>query len=77
MLGHSCGAAGPPIGPLLGAGALLACALAAWLAGSPHGPTPNLGRELSVRLIRLGAGIFALAIGFQMLATLLIPPCVA
>ncbi|MEH3121357.1 MAG: hypothetical protein PGN16_05135 [Sphingomonas phyllosphaerae] len=60
-----------------GAASLIVCALAAWLAW----PLARRGGDLlaTLWLARLAlalAGIFALAIAFQTLAILLVPPCV-
>lgn len=58
-------------GPVLGVFALLLCGVAAWLArAAPPQAYGWLGR-----LAQLGAGLFALAIAFQLLATLIVPPC--
>ena len=76
-LRQDCIAASFPAGPLLGAGALLLCAVAALLAGSGQAAVLSPGRRLVSHLSRGSAAIFALAIGFQTLATILIPPCVA
>ncbi len=68
------------VGPsaLGGAFALLACAVAAWLAlgvrrdePSPPGRTDAVLRIVAM----LGAGVFALAIAFQTLAVLIVPSC--
>lgn len=74
-----CAAVGAWLGPLWGAVSLLLC-LAAVLIARPlaravadPGPPP---RAWLARLAMLGAGIFALAIAFQTLATLIVPPCV-
>jgi hypothetical protein len=77
ILRHNCGAAGLPMGPLLGVAALIACAVAFVLANRGRASVPNPGRRFAVGLMRGSAVIFALAIGFQTLATALIPPCVA
>jgi hypothetical protein len=59
-------------GPVLGVIALALCAAAAWLAR----PAPPKVHGWLARIARLGAGVFALAIGFQLLATLIVPSCV-
>jgi hypothetical protein len=74
-----CGAGGPPLGPLWGGAGLLLCIVALWLAW-PAGTRPiRADRPVSTfiaRMAMLGAGVFALAILFQTLATLIVPPCV-
>lgn len=60
-----------------GVASLAACALAAWLAR----PLARRGGDLLAvlwlaRLALVLAGIFALAIAFQMLAILVVPACV-
>lgn len=59
-------------GPLLGVVALLLCGVAAWLARW----APPVAYGWLARIARLGAGLFALAIAFQLLATVIVPPCV-
>ncbi|MDR6787144.1 putative Co/Zn/Cd cation transporter (cation efflux family) [Sphingomonas sp. BE138] len=64
-------------GLVWGAASLVACALAAWLAR----PLARRGGDLLAtswlaRLALVLAGIFAVAIAFQTLAILLVPPCV-
>jgi hypothetical protein len=79
-LRNLCAAGGPPIGPLCGVGALFACAVAWWLAWQTAGRSPKFTNPLALfasRIALLGDVIFALAIGFQTLATLIIPPCVS
>lgn len=66
------------IGPIWGVGAFLACFLA--LAASHRAIEDRTRREGSTgrwmgRVASLGAGVFALAILFQTLATLIVPPC--
>jgi hypothetical protein len=69
-----CAAAGPPVGPVWGVLSLALCAGAAWFARPNANQTPS-DRFLS-RLVLLAAGLFSLAILYQLLATLIIPPCV-
>jgi hypothetical protein len=75
-----CRAGGPPIGVLWGVGSLILCALAAWLAW-PATRSSGLEVQHASRFLALlaliGAGLFALAVFFQTLATLVVPPCVA
>lgn len=59
-------------GPVMGVIALLLCGVAVWLARAAP-PKPYGWLAL---MARLGAGLFALAIAFQLLATLIVPPCV-
>ncbi|WP_137787803.1 hypothetical protein [Sphingomonas sp. 3P27F8] len=68
-----CGAAGPPLGPLWGAVSVAACGSAAWLATRARvdGDSARFVR----RAAQLAAGLFAVAIAFQTLATLIVPPC--
>ncbi len=75
----TCHAGGPPIGPIWGAISLIFCAFSAWLAWPAQHWSPLEGREVLrflARLAMIGAGLFALAIGFQLAATLIIPPCI-
>jgi hypothetical protein len=69
----SCDTAGMPVGTLWGLTSIALCGAAAWLAR----PSPSLSatERFIARIIQLGAGLFALAIGFQTLATLIVPPC--
>lgn len=59
-------------GPVLGVLALILCGVATWLA---RGAPPRVYGWLG-RIARFGAIPFALAIAFQLLATLIVPPCV-
>jgi hypothetical protein len=68
----ACGSVGTWLGPTWGGASLAACALAAWLAR----PLPPRTYGWLARIARLGAGLFALAIAFQLLATLIVPSCV-
>lgn len=75
LLHARCGLAG--WGIVWGVASLSLCGLAAWLAG----PLARRGGDLLAmlwlaRLALVLAGIFGLAITFQMLAILLVPPCV-
>jgi hypothetical protein len=75
-----CGAGGPPFGPLCGAGSLMVCIFAVWLAWPDARQVPAEAaqvRHFLALLALIGAGMFALAIGFQTFATLAIPPCAA
>ena len=69
-----CTAAGIPLGPVWGVLSLAACAAAARLAWSRRSGGTASDRFLA-RLALFGAGLFALAIAFQTLATLVVPPC--
>jgi hypothetical protein len=69
-----CGAAGIPLGPLWGVLSLAVCGAAARLARSRLSGGTASDRFLS-RLALFGAGLFALAIAFQALATVIVPPC--
>ncbi|MBC9033811.1 hypothetical protein IAG41_15555 [Sphingomonas sp. JC676] len=69
----ACGAAGVPLGPLWGAGSIALCIGAGWFA------RPRPGQQSSDRLLSqlgvLAAGLFSLAIFYQSVATMIIPPC--
>ena len=69
-----CAAAGIPVGPIWGISSLCACALGGWLAW-PVARDGNRGDTFVARLAMLAAALFALAIGYQTLATLIVPPC--
>ncbi len=74
-----CGAGGPSLGPIWGGLSLMLCALALWLAWPAGARKVRAERSILVfiaRLAMLGAAVFALAILFQTLATLVVPPCV-
>lgn len=78
MRGH-CGTGGPPIGPLWGAGALVLCGVSVWLAWPARHASEFEGNQVQrflALLALIGSGIFALAISFQTVATLVIPPCI-
>jgi hypothetical protein len=66
--------AGAPLGPIWGLVSLVLCGVAACLAWSRIGGGTGSDRFLA-RLALLGAWLFALAIAFQTLATLIVPPC--
>jgi hypothetical protein len=73
----ACGAVGSWLGPLWGGASLLLCALAAaiaWPIARTLAPDPPT-RPWLARVALVVAGIFALAIGFQTLATLIVPSC--
>lgn len=63
-------------GVLWGAASLIACATAARLGWSLARHGAALANVWLARLAMLMAGIFALAITFQTLAILMVPPCV-
>lgn len=69
----ACGAAGMPLGPFWGTASIALCIGAGWFA------RPRQGQQdsdlLLSRLCILAAGLFSLAIFYQTLATLIIPPC--
>jgi hypothetical protein len=69
----ACDAAGVPAGTIWGVLSISVCGVAAWLS-----TRSGLGGE-SARFVgyvaQLGAGLFALAIFFQTLATMIVPPC--
>ena len=74
----ACDAVGSWLGPAWGVASLIACAAAAWIArplanGAADG---DASRRWLARIALLGSGIFALAIAFQTLATLIVPSCV-
>jgi hypothetical protein len=73
----SCTIVGTWLGPVWGGVSLLECLLAAilaWPLARQATQTPPVRRWLA-RVATFAAGIFALAIGFQTLATLIIPAC--
>jgi hypothetical protein len=70
----SCTAAGSPAGPVWGLFSLAACALAGWLA-LPVARGEDRTDAFVAKLALLAAGLFALAIAYQTLATLIVPPC--
>jgi|GEM_PF-1676845 len=77
-----CEAVGRAIGPLWGLASIAACAVAgriAWGLRSPATDQVDLLDQPSstfvARLSMMGATLFALAIGLQTLAVLIIPPC--
>lgn len=69
-----CETAGVPLGPIWGVVSLALCAGAARLAWSRRAGGTGADRFLA-HLARLGSGLFGLAIAFQTLATLIVPPC--
>ena len=72
-----CDAGGSFVGPLSGGSGLILCGLALWLAWTAAIRADD--RPISTfvaRMAMLGAGVFALAILFQTLATLILPSCV-
>ena len=74
-----CHKGGPPVGPVTGAAALALCGLAVWLAAPRAvGATDNADEKPRRFLARLSIGfaaLFGLAIAYQLLATLMVPPC--
>lgn len=74
----SCTDVGAWLGPAWGVASLLGCAGAAWLAwplarrGAGDNPPVRLWLA---RVAMCAAGVFAMAIAFQTLATLIIPAC--
>lgn len=76
-MGNACTAVGSWMGPLWGALSLIVCAAAAVLARSA---AKGSGEDARTRpwlsnVALLGSGVFALAIAFQTLATLIVPSC--
>ncbi|WP_207540896.1 hypothetical protein [Sabulicella rubraurantiaca] len=71
-----CSTGGLPVGPAAGLLALLFCAAAAWLGWpvAAEGRKGEMPRFLAWLAIG-GAGIFALAILLQAVATFIEPPC--
>lgn len=78
MLKVACAPVGEWLGVAWGAASLVACAIAAilaWPYARPAGDqTPP--RLWLARIALLLSGIFALAIAFQTLSVLIVPPCV-
>jgi hypothetical protein len=67
------------LGPLWGGVAVLACVLSFVAARRTYRERSGKDRasdRWTARVAMLGAGVFALAILFQTLATLIVPPCV-
>ena len=75
VLHADCGQSG--IGIVWGLISLALCGLAARLAWPLRGPHGALANAWLARLGIVIAAIFALAIGFQLLALVIVPPCVA
>lgn len=73
----ACSAVGAWLGPLWGAVSLLVCGLAAALAWpmARKLATDPPTRPWLARVALVVSGIFALAIAFQTLATLIVPSC--
>jgi hypothetical protein len=70
----NCEYAGFPLGIVWGLASLLACAAGGWI--SLAGIRNLSGSDQFVaRIAVFGAGLFALAIAYQTLATAIIPPC--
>ena len=74
----NCAVGRPWLGPAWGGLSLILCALAAWIAW-PQARAQREGIGAVVfwlaRIALLSAGLFALAILFQTLATLIVPSC--
>lgn len=75
----ACASGGPPLGPMVGVAALLACAgaaILAWPAARRSVAEPGDQARSFLAWLAVGlAGAFALAIVFQTLATVITPPC--
>ena len=70
----ACQAAGVPLGPVWGVASLVVCAVAARLAWSRRAGGTGADRFLA-NIAVLGGGLFGLAIAFQTIATMIVPPC--
>ena len=73
-----CDAVGRWLGPVWGIASLLACLAAlvvAWAVVRKAGRSDRPTGSWLARIALLGAAVFALAIGFQTLATLIVPSC--
>jgi hypothetical protein len=70
----ACTAAGVPLGPIWGLASLVACAVAARIAWSRRAGGTGTDRFLA-RIAMFVAGLFSLAITYQTLATMIVPPC--
>ena len=73
----SCTTVGAGLGGAWGFASLLACALAAALAWPLAKPADDrsASRPWLARVALFAAGVYALAIAFQTIATLIVPPC--
>jgi hypothetical protein len=69
----ACDAAGAPAGTIWGVLSLLVCGAAGWL--SRRSGLDGESARFVGYVAQLGAGLFALAISFQSLATMIVPPC--
>lgn len=76
-MGNACTTVGSWMGPLWGALSLIVCAAAAVLARSAAKGSDEDARTRPwlANVALLGSGVFALAIAFQTLATLIVPSC--
>jgi hypothetical protein len=71
----ACGAAGPPLGPLLGLAGAAACLAGGWIAWRTRQADSTASQRLLAQ-VSLGAGaLFALANLATAVAAWLIPPC--
>jgi hypothetical protein len=70
----TCAAAGVPAGPIWGLCSIGACGAAALLA-RPIVRRGDRSNGFIARLALLASGLFGIAIAFQTLATLIVPPC--
>ena len=74
----SCIEVGAGLGVAWGGVSLVACGLAAWLAwptARPAGASSSSSLTWLSHVALLGTGVCALAIAFQTIATLIVPPC--
>jgi hypothetical protein len=71
----ACGAAGPPLGPLLGAAGAASCLLGGWLAWRSQDAEATGSQQLMARVALGAATLFTLANVATAAAAWLIPPC--
>lgn len=69
----ACDAAGIPVGTIWGVIGIMVCGAAAWL--SRRSGLDGESARFVGYVAQFGAGLFALAIFFQTLATMIVPPC--
>ena len=73
----SCSVVGSGLGVAWGCASLMVCALAAWMSWRPWEPVDDASpaRPWLSRVALIASALFALAIAFQTIATLIVPSC--